>query len=176
MYEKKYGNCNIPILKRNEYTHWRVKMMHHLETTYPDYLDMINDGPYVPSKLVPQVTLDEKVIEEHFIEKPKSEWSKDDKENSFKDVKVRNILFNSLDTVLTNYVFSCKTSKEMWDKLRVHCEGMKHVKKNLISLLIQQYEYFEANTGETLIETYDMFTQLLNEMAICMVRAMIINM
>ena len=85
--------------------------------------------------------------------------------NAFKDAKVRNILFNILDTVLTNYVISIKTTKETWDKLRVHCERTKHVKKNLRSLLIQQYEYFEANPGETLTKTYDRFTQLLNKMA-----------
>ena len=82
------------------------------------------------------------MVEEHFIEKPKVEYSKDDKENTLKDAKVRNILFNSLDTVLTNYVISCSTSKEMWDKLRVQCDGTKHVKKNLRSLLIQAVRVF----------------------------------
>ena len=138
--------------------------MHHLEATNPDYLDMINYGTYVPSKMVPQVTLDEKVIETHLIDNPNFEWYKDDKENTLKDAKVRNNLFNSLDNVITNYVISCKTSKDMWDKLRAHCEGTNHVKKNLRSLVIQQYEYFETNDGKTITETYDRFTELLNEM------------
>ena len=34
------------------------------------------------------------------------------------------------------------------------------------SLLIQEYEYFEAKSGETLTETYDRFIRLLNDMAI----------
>ena len=124
--------------------------MHHLEATDADYLDRINDGPYVPSMIVPQANVDEKLVEEHFIENPKAEWSKDDNENTLQDAKVRNILFNSLDIVLTNYVISCSTSKEMWEKLRVHSEGTKHVKKNLRSLLIQQYEYFKANSDRNL--------------------------
>ncbi|MGI4673415.1 hypothetical protein ACR2XN_28530 [Klebsiella pneumoniae] len=78
---------------------------------------------------------------------------------------MRNILFNSLDSVLTNYVLSCKTAKEMWDKLKVHCGGTKPVKKNIRALLIQQYEYFEAKSGESFTETYDRFTKLVNEMA-----------
>lgn len=45
-----------------------------------------------------------------------------------------------------------------------HCEGTKDVKKNLRSLLIQEYEYFEANFGESLTDLYDRFTKLLNEM------------
>ena len=48
----KDGNSKIPMLKRNEYTQWRVKMMHHLRATNIDYLDRIKDGPFVPSKLV----------------------------------------------------------------------------------------------------------------------------
>ena len=64
----KDGKSKIPILERNEYTHWRLKMMHHIEATTPDYLDRINVGPYVPTKLVPHTTLDGKVIEEHFID------------------------------------------------------------------------------------------------------------
>ena len=54
---------------------------------------------------------------------------------------------------------------EVWNRLQVHCEGTKLVKKNMKSLLIQEYEYFEAWSGETLIDTYDKFTKLLNDMA-----------
>ena len=125
-------------------------MEHHLRATNVDYLDTIKYGQFV---------------EEHMVDKSKAEWTKEDKENVLKDAKVINILFNSLDLVLTNYVWSCKTAKEIWDMFQVHCEGTKHVKKNMKSLLIQEYEYFEARFGETLKETYDRFTRLLNDMA-----------
>ena len=127
----KDGNSRIPMLKREEYTHWRVKMLHHLEAKDSDYLDRINKGPWVPQKFIPPTTVDEKVVEEHYIDKPKDEWTREDKDDVRKDAKVKDILFNSLDTVLTNYVISCKTAQEMWETLKVHCEGTKHVKKNL---------------------------------------------
>lgn len=63
----KDGNSKIPMLKRNEYTHWKVKMLHHLEATDPDYLDRIHDGPYIPSKLVPQIMVDGKIVEDHLL-------------------------------------------------------------------------------------------------------------
>lgn len=119
---RKDDNSKIPMLKRNEYTYFRVKMLHHLEATNSDFLDRINDGPYVPTKLIPQTNIDGKVGDEHFVEKIKSEWTKEEKENVLKDAKVRNILFNSLDIVLTNYVISCKTAQEMWEILKVHCD------------------------------------------------------
>ena len=62
-----------------------------------------------------------------------------------------NILFNSLDSVLTNYVLFCKTALEVWNRLQ--------------ALLNQEYEYFEARSGETLTDTYDRFTKDLNDMA-----------
>ena len=142
------------------------EMMHHLEATDPDYdLDRITDGPYVPLKLVSTLTIDGKVIDEHMKDNPKAEWTKEDKENGMKDAKVRNILFNSLDAILTNYVLSCKIGIHIWNRLQVHCEGTELVKKNMKSMLVQEYEYFEAKSGETLTETYNKFTRLLNDMA-----------
>ena len=82
------------------------------------------------------MTVDGKIVEEHMVDKSKVEWTKEDKENVLKDANIINILFNNLDYVLTNYVMSCKTAKEVWDRLKVHCEGTKPVKKNMKSLLI----------------------------------------
>ena len=161
----KDGNSKIPMLKSNEYTQWRVKMMHHIEATNIDYLDKIKDGPMFHQNWCLPWLLMQRFLEEHMVDKSKAEWNKEDKENVLKDAKVRNILFNSLDDVLTNYVLSCKTASEIWNRLQVHCEGTKPVKKNMKSLLIQEYEYFEARSGETLTETYDRFTKLLNDMA-----------
>ena len=123
------GNSKISMLKRNKYTQWKVKMRHQLEAIDPDYLDRINDGPYVPSKLVPVMTIDGNIFDEHKGDKPKAEWTKEEKEHVLKDAKVRNILFKSLDVVLTNYVLSCKTAIDIRNKLQVHCEGTNPVKK-----------------------------------------------
>ena len=47
-----------------------------------------------------------------------------------KDAKVKNILHNSLDVVLSNRVITCKTDKEIWDALKVQCQGTKAINKN----------------------------------------------
>ena len=161
------GNTKIPMLKRNEFTHWRVKMLNHLEATDPDYLDIIADGVTIPKRMLPRQEVDGKPVgAEQYVLKTKKEWTNDERETMLKDAKVRNILFNSLDTAMTNYVLSCKTAKEIWDKITIHCEGTEHIRKNLKSVLVQQYEAFEAKPEETLTETYDRFTKLLNELAL----------
>ena len=47
-----------------------------------------------------------------------------------KDAKVKNILHNSLNNVMSNRVIACKTAKEIWDTLEVQCQGTKEIKKN----------------------------------------------
>ena len=58
----KYESIKILILKKNEYPTWRVKMLMHLEATDPDYLDVINDGPYKPKKWYLQPPLLKNII------------------------------------------------------------------------------------------------------------------
>ena len=82
----KYENFKIPVLKQTEYSTWRVKMLMYLEASDPHYIEKINDGPYLPRKIVPRIATEP----EHFIFKKKSEWSPEDKIEALKDVKVKN--------------------------------------------------------------------------------------
>ena len=82
-------------------------MLMYLEASDPDYIDRINDGPYLPKKIVPQTATEP----EHFIIKEKSEWSPEDKIEALKDVKVKTILHNSMDHVMSNRVIACRTVK-----------------------------------------------------------------
>ena len=40
------------MLNKAEYATWKVKMMMFLEATDCDYLERIQDGPFVPKKLI----------------------------------------------------------------------------------------------------------------------------
>ena len=42
----KYEHIRIPVLKKSDYSTWKVKMLMFLEATDPDYIDKINDGPH----------------------------------------------------------------------------------------------------------------------------------
>ena len=56
-------------------------MLMHLEATDPDYLNVINDGPHVPTKLVPGTT----TVPEHYQVKAKTEWTTEKKAIVLKD-------------------------------------------------------------------------------------------
>ena len=85
----KYEGIRIPILKKTEYSTWRVKMLMFLEATDPDYIDTINDGPYIPTKLVGAYTENGKSVPEHYVMKEKKEWGAEDKATILKDAKSR---------------------------------------------------------------------------------------
>ena len=83
--------------------------MMYLEACDPYYLDMINDGPYVPNRLVPRTD----TVPAHYVPKTKKEWSPEEKAEVLKDVKLKNILHNNLDVVMSNRMIACKTAKEI---------------------------------------------------------------
>lgn len=45
MSTNKYESMKIPILKKTEYSTWKVNILTYLEASDADYLDMIYDGP-----------------------------------------------------------------------------------------------------------------------------------
>ncbi|KAL8114183.1 hypothetical protein AgCh_021150 [Apium graveolens] len=55
----------------------------NLEATDPDYLDVINDGPFMPTKLVPATP----TVAEHYQLKEKTEWTPGEKVHVLKDAK-----------------------------------------------------------------------------------------
>ncbi|KAL8157708.1 hypothetical protein AgCh_002420 [Apium graveolens] len=96
------------------------------------------------------------------IPKPKAEWTVADIEEVHKDKKAMNILFNGLDQDMFDNVINSKTAKEIWDNVQLICEGTEQVRENKMQLLIQQYEYFHFEEGESLNDTFNRFQKLLN--------------
>ncbi|KAK1373223.1 hypothetical protein POM88_029416 [Heracleum sosnowskyi] len=158
----KYESMKIPILKISEYPTWRVKMLMYLEAMDPDNLDRIRDGPYIPTKFVERTD----TVPEHYVVKAKSEWTPEEKAHVLREPKIKNILHNGLDAVMSNRVIACKSSKEIWDTLETQCQGSASVKKNRRALLIQEYEQFDARPEESLTDLYDRFLTLLNSLSL----------
>ncbi|KAL8093464.1 hypothetical protein AgCh_035369 [Apium graveolens] len=96
------------------------------------------------------------------IPKPKAEWTDEDIEEVHKDKKAMNILFNGLDQDMFDNVINSQTAKEIWDTVQLICEGTEQVRENKMQLLIQQYEYFHFEEGESLNDTFNRFQKLLN--------------
>ena len=62
-------------------------------------------------------------------DKPKTNWSNDDKKKVQYDLKAQNILMSSLGVSEYHSVSHCKTAKDMWDALETLHEGTDEVKQ-----------------------------------------------
>jgi len=137
-------------------------MVMFLEATDPEYLDRIYDGPHMPTKLSVAVG-DEP---QKMIPKEKKDYTPEDILSISKDAKVKHLLHSALDNAMSNRVIGCKTAKEIWDALEVRCQGTKAIKKNRRTILTQEYEHFDAKSGESLTDLYDRFVKLLNDLSL----------
>ncbi|KAL8131808.1 hypothetical protein AgCh_007650 [Apium graveolens] len=56
--------------------------------------------------------------------------------------------------------------KDAKDALEVRCQGTNAIKKNRKTILTQEYEHFDSKSDESLTDTYDRFTKLLNDLSL----------
>lgn len=77
--------------------------------------------------------------------------------------KARNLLHNAISGEEYEKISSCKTVKEMWDKLEVTYEGTSKVKETHINMLVHDYELFSMKEGEFNEETFARFSKIIND-------------
>jgi len=61
-------------------------------------------------------------------------------------------------------VSQCKNAKEMWDVVEVTHEGISEVKRARKHALIQEYELFKMQKGESITEVQKSFTHKVNHL------------
>ena len=118
---KKDIGVKIPVLDKDSYHHWKVKMHLHLLSQDEGYVNCIENGPHIPHKVATVATATIAVGQS--IPKPRAEWTMEDTEEVHKDKKAMNILFNGLDKDMFDNVINCSTAKEVWDTVQLLCEG-----------------------------------------------------
>ncbi|MQL86634.1 hypothetical protein Taro_019158 [Colocasia esculenta] len=70
----------------------------------------------------------------------KDKWTEDDKKKISLNCKAKSILCCALSKKEFNHISACKSTMEMWEKLRTTYEGTDKVKETRIDILITQYE------------------------------------
>ncbi|KAL8088815.1 hypothetical protein AgCh_038556 [Apium graveolens] len=160
--QSRYETIRVPILRPSEYAIWKVRMTMFLEATDPEYLDRIKEGPHKPTKLAVAVAGEAAKT----VPKEKSDYTAEDIASIAKDAKVRHLLHSAIDNVMSNRVINCKTAKEIWDALETRCQGTDTIKKNMKTILTQEYEHFDSKANESLTDLYDRFVKLLNDLSL----------
>ncbi|XP_068486973.1 uncharacterized protein [Phaseolus vulgaris] len=116
--------------------------------------DAIKNGHFVP------------MVENHKVisEKPWSQWVEHERKKAQYDCIAKNIVTSALSSDKFFRVSQCESAKEMWDTLEVTHEGTNDVKREKKHVLIQEYEMFRMQKGETIVEVQKRFTHIVNHL------------
>ena len=99
------------------------------------------------------------------IEKPRDQWSEEEKRLVQYNLKAKNIITSALGIDEYFRVSNCKHEKDMWDTLQVTHEGTTNVKRSRINTLTHEYELFRMNPNETIQDMQKRFTHIVNHLA-----------
>ncbi|KAK1389760.1 hypothetical protein POM88_017938 [Heracleum sosnowskyi] len=145
MGQKDYG-VKIPVLDRENYFHWKVKMRLHL-TMDEGYVEYIDHGPHVPMK--PNTSIAQAPAgAPNTIPKLLSEWTPEDNITVHKDKKAVNILFNGLDSDMFDNVINCSITKEIWDTVQTICEWTEQLYGRVYQIKDSNLKFLRALPNE----------------------------
>jgi len=88
------------------------------------------------------------------VQEPKSfsQWNADENRWAQYNVKARNIISSTLTLDEFYRISICTSAREMWEILRVIHERTEDVKRARKNSLIQEYEMFRMQQGETIYD------------------------
>ena len=73
-------------------------------------------------------------------------------------------LHYALNPMKFNKISTCKTTKEICDKLRVTYKGTTQVKESKIALISNQYEMFKMQVNESINSWFYRYTTIINQL------------
>ncbi|XP_047337493.1 uncharacterized protein LOC124941240 [Impatiens glandulifera] len=100
------------------------------------------------------------------IEKDKSKWTNEDKRKNNLNNLAMDILYRYLDDNMFNYIISCESAKEVWERLTQLCEGNEQTKVNKFLVAIQQFDNFKMRPRETMSEIDVRFSKIVATLSI----------
>ena len=123
---ERHSTNRLPLFDGTNYQFWSNRMSIFMGAYDYEMWDVVLDGPYVPMKT--------KVGSEALEPKLQSEWTELEVKKVQVNFKAINTLHCALNPTEFNCISTCKTTKEIWDKLKVTNEGTSQVKKSKIAL------------------------------------------
>ncbi|XP_073061929.1 uncharacterized protein [Primulina eburnea] len=135
-------------------------MQAHIAAKDDDMWYIITDGPIKIMKANTAIAITDGAP--HRIEKPREEWTIEDKRKSNLDNVATDILYRTLDKITFRKIKMCKTIKEIWEKLIQLCEGNEQMKKNKISVAIHKFNNIKMKTGESMDEFDERANSIIN--------------
>ncbi|MQM17884.1 hypothetical protein Taro_050865 [Colocasia esculenta] len=135
-----------PLFDGEVYNYWKTRMEFVLQGLDFQLWSIIEEGDLV-------------------VLNNRENWTGDDKKKISLNCKAKCILCCALSKKEFNRISACKSTMEMWEKLRITYEGTDKVKETRIDILVAQYERFQMQPGESITQMYSKFTDITNVLA-----------
>ena len=134
-----------PLFTGENYPFWKVRMQIFVESVDRGIRDAVLNGPFVLVNVVNEV------------QEPKSfaQWTADENRRAQYDVLTLDEFYR---------ISVCISAHKMWEILRVTHEGTDDVKQARKNSLIQEYEMFRMQQGETIYDVQKRFTHIVNHL------------
>ncbi|XP_073153500.1 uncharacterized protein [Henckelia pumila] len=140
----------ISMFSKEDFDDWKIRMQAHLSVLDDDMWIVITDGPLAITKFNTDIALSGGGPQ--YIEKPRIEWTAEDKKKANLDNVAKDILYKTLDKNTFSKIKTCKTEKEIWEKLIQLCEGNEQKKENKLSVSTQKFDNIKMKPGESMTE------------------------
>ncbi|XP_058768298.1 uncharacterized protein LOC131642026 [Vicia villosa] len=85
-------------------------------------------------------------------------------EIKLKELKAKNYLFQSLDKSILKTITQKETSKQLWDSMKLKCQGNTRVKRAQLNRLRRDFEVLAMKQGESITDYFGRVMTVANDM------------
>jgi len=143
-----------PMFSGVNYQFWNVRMKIFIESTDRGIWNAIVNSSYISMSVVDGVS----------VEKSYDELTDAKNKRVQYDCVAKNIITFALNLDEFFRVSQCSSAKQMWDILEVTYEGTTDVKRAKKHALIQEYELYRMQQGETIADVQKRFPHIVNHL------------
>lgn len=85
-------------------------------------------------------------------------------EAQLKDLKAKNYLFQSLDKSILKTVAQKETSKQLWDSMKMKCQGNARLQRAQLNRFRREFEVLAMKQGEAIGDYFSRVMMIANDM------------
>ncbi|GKA75391.1 putative ribonuclease H-like domain-containing protein [Tanacetum coccineum] len=150
-----------PILEKGSYVPWASRFLRFLDNKREEgelMRNLIDKGPYKRREIVDPKDNTQKILE------PIKDLSPEDQKQYYADIKVMNYILQGIPNDIYNSVDACNDAQNMWNQIKRLMQGTYISKQERHSRLMNEFDKFVAEDGESLTSVYERFSTLINIM------------
>lgn len=132
-----------------DYDHWSMVMENLLRSK--EYWTVVESGYSQPDDEEVLTAAQRKTLEEMKL----------------KDLKAKNYLFQSLDKSILKTITQKETSKQLWESMKMKCQGNARVQRAQLNRLRRDFEVMAMKQGESITDYFGRVMVVANDMRNC---------